>query len=105
MGRKGCRLLVVCLCLVVSAQTVLAQEPFFKGKTIRIIVGLAPGGGYDTYSRLIARHLGKHIPGNPAVAVENMEGAGSLIAANHLYKVAKPDGLTIGHVLGGLFLQ
>jgi len=78
---------------------------FYKGKTIRMIVGLAPGGGYDTYSRLIARHMGKHIPGNPVIVVENMDGAGSLIAANHVYKAAKPDGLTIGHVVGGLFLQ
>jgi tripartite-type tricarboxylate transporter receptor subunit TctC len=91
-----------CLFYVSAAQT---QESAFKGKTIRIIVGLAPGGGYDTYSRLIARHLGKHIPGNPVVTVENMDGAGSLIAANHIFKVAKPDGLTIGHIVGGLFLQ
>jgi len=82
-----------------------AQEPFYKGKTTRIIVGLPPGGGYDLYSRVIARHMGRHIPGNPTVVVENMDGAGSLIAANHIYKVAKPDGLTIGHILGGLFLQ
>lgn len=82
-----------------------STHDFYKGKTIRLIVGLAPGGGYDTYSRLIARHMGKHIPGNPVIVVENMEGAGSLIAANYIFKVAKPDGLTIGHVLGGLFLQ
>jgi len=82
-----------------------AQEPFYQGKTIRLIVGLAPGGGYDLYSRVIARQMGKHIPGNPTVVVENMDGAGSVIAANHIYKVAKPDGLTIGHILGGLFLQ
>jgi tripartite-type tricarboxylate transporter receptor subunit TctC len=78
---------------------------FYKDKTARIIVGLPPGGGYDLYSRVIARHMGRHIPGNPTVVVENMDGAGSLIAANHIYKVAKPDGLTIGHILGGLFLQ
>ncbi|HEY7557736.1 MAG TPA: tripartite tricarboxylate transporter substrate-binding protein [Candidatus Binatia bacterium] len=87
---------------VVSAD---AQEPFYKGKTIRLIVGLAPGGGYDLYSRVIARQMGKHIPGNPTIVVENMAGAGSVIAANHMYKAAKPDGLTIGHILGGLFLQ
>ena len=87
---------------VVSAD---AQEPFYQGKTIRLIVGLAPGGGYDLYSRTIARQIGKHIPGNPTVVVENMDGAGSLIAANHMYKAAKPDGLTVGHILGGLFLQ
>ncbi|HXV82401.1 MAG TPA: tripartite tricarboxylate transporter substrate-binding protein [Candidatus Binatia bacterium] len=87
---------------VVSAH---AQEPFYQGKTIRLIVGLAPGGGYDLYSRVIARHMGKHIPGNPTIVVENMTGAGSVIAANYMYKAAKPDGLTIGHILGGLFLQ
>jgi tripartite-type tricarboxylate transporter receptor subunit TctC len=87
---------------VVSAD---AQESFYQGKTIRLIVGLAPGGGYDLYSRVIARQMGKHIPGNPTIVVENMDGAGSLIAANYMYKGAKPDGLTIGHVLGGLFLQ
>jgi tripartite-type tricarboxylate transporter receptor subunit TctC len=85
--------------------SVHAQEPFYKGKTIRLIVGLAPGGGYDLYSRVIARHMGKHIPGNPTIVVDNMTGAGSVIAANYMYHSAKPDGLTIGHVLGGLFLQ
>ena len=83
----------------------LAQQPFFQGKTVRIIVGFTPGGGYDTYARLIARHLGKHLPGNPTVVVDNMPGAGSLISANHIYRVAKPDGLTMAHFIGGLFLQ
>ena len=96
--------LAVLISLFASAQ-LGAQEPFYQGKTIRMIVGLSAGGGYDTYTRVMARHLGKHIPGNPAVVVENMVGAGSLIAANHMYKVAKPDGLTIGHFIGGLFLQ
>jgi tripartite-type tricarboxylate transporter receptor subunit TctC len=82
-----------------------AQESFYQGKTIRLIVGLAPGGGYDLYARVIARHMGKHIPGNPTIVVENMTGAGSIIAGNYMYKAAKPDGLTIGHILGGLFLQ
>ena len=79
-------------------------EDFYKGKSIRIVVGFSAGGGFDTYARAIARHMSKHIPGNPSVIVENMTGAGSLIAANHVYKVAKPDGLTIGHFIGGLFL-
>jgi tripartite-type tricarboxylate transporter receptor subunit TctC len=82
-----------------------AQEPFYKGKTVRIIVGGSAGGGYDTYTRAIARHLGKHISGNPTFVVENMTGAGSIIAANHIYKVAKPDGLTICHFIGGIILQ
>ncbi|HEX2500637.1 MAG TPA: tripartite tricarboxylate transporter substrate-binding protein [Methylomirabilota bacterium] len=79
-------------------------QSFYEGKTVRIIVGLAPGGGYDTYARVIARHVGKHIPGNPTVIVENMPGAGSLISANHLFKVAKPDGLTVGKFSGSLIL-
>lgn len=79
--------------------------PFYEGKAIRIIVGTAPGGGYDTYTRLLARHFGKHIPGNPIVIVDNMPGAGGLLSANHMYRVAKPDGLTIGHFVGGQFLQ
>jgi tripartite-type tricarboxylate transporter receptor subunit TctC len=83
----------------------LAQDSFYKGKTVRIIVGAAAGGGYDTYSRLIARHIGKHVSGNPTFVVENMPGAGFLISANYTYKIAKPDGLTIGHFIGGLFLQ
>lgn len=83
----------------VASPTALGQE-FYQGKTIRVIVGFSAGGGFDAYSRTIARHLGKHIPGNPTVIVENMPGAGSLIAANHLYKVARPDGLTIGNFVG-----
>jgi tripartite-type tricarboxylate transporter receptor subunit TctC len=83
----------------------IAQDSFYQGKSVRIIVGASAGGGYDTYSRTIARHIGKHIPGNPSFAVENMPGAGFLISANHIYNIAKPDGLTIGHFIGGLFLQ
>ena len=87
------------------ASQAFAQANFYEGKNIRIIVGLAAGGGYDVYARTIARHMGKHIPGNPSISVENMTGAGSLVAANYLYKVAKPDGLVISHFIGGLFLQ
>jgi tripartite-type tricarboxylate transporter receptor subunit TctC len=68
---------------------------FYEGKSIRLIVGFSAGGGFDTYSRLIARHMGKHIPGSPSIVVENMTGAASLVAANHVYNIAKPDGLTI----------
>jgi tripartite-type tricarboxylate transporter receptor subunit TctC len=71
---------------------------------VRIIVGFSAGGGFDTYARSVARHMGKYIPGNPTIVVENMTGAGSLIAANHVYKVAKPDGLTIGAFNGNQIL-
>jgi tripartite-type tricarboxylate transporter receptor subunit TctC len=98
--------ITVALCsLCITANVEGAATPYYQGKSIRIIVGAAPGGGYDAYARVIARHLGRHVPGNPAIVVENMAGAGSLIAANHTYKVAKPDGLTIGHFIGGLVLQ
>ena len=84
---------------------VAAQDSFYKDKTIKVVVGFSAGGGYDTYARLIGRHMGKHISGNPAIIVENMPGAGSLVSANFLSKAAKPDGLTIGHFIGGLFIQ
>jgi tripartite-type tricarboxylate transporter receptor subunit TctC len=92
------------LVLASAALPTFAQSPFFQGKTIRIVVGFSAGGGYDTFSRTISRHLGRHVPGNPSVIVENMPGAGSLIAANTLYRLAKPDGLTIGNFAGGLVL-
>jgi tripartite-type tricarboxylate transporter receptor subunit TctC len=82
-----------------------AEQEYFKGKTVRFVVGYAAGGGFDVYARTIARHLGKHLPGNPTVIVENMTGAGSRVAAQHVYKVAKPDGLTIGNFTSGLLLQ
>jgi tripartite-type tricarboxylate transporter receptor subunit TctC len=81
------------------------QDSFYQGKTVRIIVGASAGGGYDTYSRTLARHMGKYVPSNPTFVVENMPGAGFLISANYMFKIAKPDGLTIGHFIGGLFLQ
>jgi tripartite-type tricarboxylate transporter receptor subunit TctC len=87
------------------ARPVNGQDNYYKGKTIRIIVGFSPGGGYDTYTRAIARHFGKHIPGNPTIIVENMPGASSLIAANYLYRIAKPDGLSIANIHGNQILN
>jgi len=100
-------LLLLCIWIIGSGapQAAHAQSNFFEGKTIRLIVGFTAGGGYDAYTRTIGRHMGKHISGNPAIIVENMPGAGSMISANYIYKAAKPDGLTIGHFIGGLFLQ
>ena len=79
----------------------LAADDFYRGKTINIMVGFGPGGGYDLYARLLARHLGKHIPGNPNVVVQNMEGAGGVRAANHVYNVAPKDGTVIAGVNQG----
>ena len=105
MTKRLAHFLAMVICFLSGVGGAIAQEPFYKGKTIRIIVGFSAGGGYDAYARLIARHMVRHIPGSPTIVVENMGGAGSLISANHLYKVAKPDGLTIGHFIGGLFIQ
>ena len=80
------------------------SQPYYEGKTLRINVGLAAGGGFDAYARLIGRHLGRHIPGNPAVVVDNVPGAGSILMTNQLFKVYKPDGLTVGHFNGAIIL-
>lgn len=78
---------------------------FYKGKTLTFVVGFSAGGGFDTYTRLIARHIAKHIPGNPNVVVQNKTGAGSLIAANYIYNQAPHDGTVIGNWIGPLVLQ
>src|SRR5262245_63067570 len=82
----------------------LAQTPFYQGKTIRIIVGYQPGDNHDQWARTYARFMGKYIPGNPNFVVQNMPGAGSMIAANHVYNVTKPDGLTLGSFGGALIM-
>lgn len=87
----------------VSAEQAVAE--FYQGKTIRLIVGFAPGGGYDTYSRLIAKYLGNYVPGNPSVIVENMPGAGSLVAANQTYNALPKDGTVIANIHAALILE
>jgi tripartite-type tricarboxylate transporter receptor subunit TctC len=106
-------LLLACLSLAATAfapfTATAAQSPeelqFYEGKTMRIIVGFPPGGFYDLWSRLLARHMGRHLPGSPRFIVQNLPGAGSALAANHLYQLAKPDGLTFGTVVGSLYLM
>jgi tripartite-type tricarboxylate transporter receptor subunit TctC len=80
-------------------------QDFLKDKTLTFIVGYSPGGTYDQYTRLIARHINKHVSGNPTRIVENMPGAGGIITANHLYNRVKPDGLTIAAWASPLILQ
>ena len=82
-----------------------AVADFYRGKTVKIIVGFSAGGGYDAYSRLIGRHLQKHIPGNPSIIVENMAGAGSILLANHMFNVAPKDGTVIGNFSGQIILE
>jgi tripartite-type tricarboxylate transporter receptor subunit TctC len=71
-------------------------EVNFKGKTVRVIIGTSTGGGIDLWARLIAQYLGRHLAGEPGVIVQNMPGANSIVAANYMYNIAKPDGLSLG---------
>jgi tripartite-type tricarboxylate transporter receptor subunit TctC len=99
-------LLAVALCasaIECAAQDAVAD--FYRGRNVNLIVGYSSGGGYDTYTRILARHLGKHIPGNPAIVVQNMPGAGSLKLANYLYNVAPKDGSTIGIFSRGMAME
>src|SRR5262249_37955934 len=80
----------------VSAQSL---ESFYRGKTINVIIGYPPAGANDFYARAVARHIGKHIPGNPTVVPRNMPGGGSLVAANHIFNVAPKDGTTLGLIV------
>lgn len=84
-----------------------AQDPaaFYKGKTVTIIIGASPGGGYDTYGRLVTRHIGRHIPGNPAVAPSNMPGAGSIVAAAAIANTLPKDGSHIGAIYASAMLE
>src|SRR3954454_11086896 len=85
----------------------LAQDAaeFYRGRTVSLVVGFNPGGGADTYARLVARHLGKHIAGNPSVVVRNMQGAGSVVAANHIYNVSPKDGTELGLFAGNITID
>jgi tripartite-type tricarboxylate transporter receptor subunit TctC len=98
-------ILAIVFGLVLLAPTQSSADDFYKGKTIRFVVGLAPGGGYDLSARTVGRHIGKHIPGNPSIVVENMTGAGSTRAANYTYNSAKPDGLFVGIWNSALILR
>jgi len=100
--RMGTLALAVLL-IVTSQSAVRAQD--YKDRTLTIIVGYSPGGSFDLYARVLARYIGRYLPGNPTRIVENMTGAGGMIAANHLYNRVKPDGLTIGAWASPLVLQ
>ena len=82
----------------------LAAEPFYKGKSVTFVIGSGVGGGYDTYSRLIAAHLGQHLDGRPSIVPQNMPGAGSIRAANYLYNAARKDGTAIGMLDQAIYL-
>ena len=101
------RTLLSCLLLlaILSSNARAQSDPFFKGKQIKIIVGFTAGGIVDLWARLFTQYMGKYIPGNPDVIVQNVPGGGSMIAANQLYNIAKPDGLTLGMVSTGLYFD
>lgn len=96
--RRGLMVLAAAAVVAASAGTANAQSvaEFYKGKTVRVIIGYAAGGGYDRYGRQVARHIGRHIPGNPTVIAQNMPGAGSYKAVNYLYNTAPKDGTIFG---------
>jgi tripartite-type tricarboxylate transporter receptor subunit TctC len=101
---------VVCFFLLVgialySSVGHAASDEFFKGKSIRLVVGNTPGGAQDDWARFLAPHLSRNIPGNPDIVVQNMGGAGGVIAANYVYNVAKPDGLTLGFVNPAIYID
>jgi tripartite-type tricarboxylate transporter receptor subunit TctC len=107
-SRKGCMTKVLLLSLLLALVVIgsaNAQAPYFQGKTITIVVGYQAGDGYDIWARLLAAHMGKHVPGNPGMIAQNMPGAGSMIAANYIYNVAKPDGLTLGSIGPSLYID
>src|SRR5262249_59644120 len=83
---------------VTQSGSAQAQADFFRGKTITMLIGYTSGGGYDLYARVLSKHIGRHIPGNPSIVPQNMPGAGSLRVANVLYNTAAKDGLTIGMI-------
>jgi tripartite-type tricarboxylate transporter receptor subunit TctC len=95
----------VLLLLFLWAGGAEAQTPFYQGKTITMIVGTKAGDAYDLYARLVGEYMTKHLPGNPNIISQNMPGAGSLIAANHVYAVGKPDGLTLGAIFPALYFE
>jgi tripartite-type tricarboxylate transporter receptor subunit TctC len=99
------RLLTALSILLLSSTNLQAQTPFYQGKTISIVVGTKAGDVYDLYPRLLAEFMPKYIPGGPNIIIQNVPGAASLIAANQVYNVAKPDGLTLGAIYPALYFE
>src|SRR5262245_45861915 len=103
MESRFCRSLICAALLVVAPLTpVVAQEPFYKGKQIRIVISAGVAGGYNEYARLLASHMGNHIAGKPDFIVQSMPGAGGLLATNYLYAQAPQDGTTLGLIHSSL---
>ncbi len=105
MKRSTLATVLVAVALVMAAWTTAAAADFYKGKTARIVVSSSPGGGYDTYARYIARHLYRHLPGQPRMIVENRPGAGGLRAGNYIYHSSRQDGTEILHIGGSSVIK
>jgi tripartite-type tricarboxylate transporter receptor subunit TctC len=102
------RMMLILATLAALATGPVAAQPasdMFRGKNVTVFIGFSPGGGYDVYARMVARHIGKYLPGNPTVVPQNMPGAGSLTLANHIYNVAPKDGTAFGSVEGGILFE
>jgi tripartite-type tricarboxylate transporter receptor subunit TctC len=100
--------LIFCISIIlpgIAPEAGAQGDQFYKGKTIRIMVGSTAGGFYDRWGRLFAKYMGKYIPGQPEIIVQNMAGGGSVIAANHVYNVGKPDGLMLVMPLNGVYID
>ncbi|HEY6363285.1 MAG TPA: tripartite tricarboxylate transporter substrate-binding protein [Candidatus Binatia bacterium] len=97
------RVILIVVCLHFLTSSVHAQSDFYKGKQIKIVVGASVGAASDLYARVVGHHLPKQIPGKPDIIVQNMPGGGSITAANYVYSVAKPDGLTLGAVTAPIY--
>jgi putative tricarboxylic transport membrane protein len=98
-------ILAICILLLIGSPAVQAQAPYYQGKTITFVTGSPAGDLFDIYVRTVGEFLAKHIPGNPNIIVQNMPGAGHIIAANYVYNVAKPDGLTLAGTLATLYID
>src|SRR5262245_7219211 len=98
-------ILAISILLVIGNPAVQAQAPYYQGKTITFVTGSPAGDLFDIYVRTVGEFLAKHIPGNPNIIVQNMPGAGHIIAANYVYNIAKPDGMTVDGTLATLYID
>ncbi|HWO43236.1 MAG TPA: tripartite tricarboxylate transporter substrate-binding protein [Candidatus Eisenbacteria bacterium] len=105
MKKLGFYAFVLCGALMICSAARATTHEFYKGKSIRLIVGTSAGGAMDDWARFLAPHLARHIPGTPDIIVQNMAGAGTVVAANYIYNVAKPDGLTLGLVNPAIYID
>ena len=105
MVRPHATLVALCAAVCLGATAAAAQQPFYKGKTLSVLINFAPGGSTDTEGRVFARHIGRHIDGQPNVIVQNMEGAGGVMGAKYVGEVAPRDGTVVGYFTATAFIS